>query len=363
MATQVSGEASLIRLVSATVALGEQAAGELEGLPESIQLVPWGWVRSTNGTFLVDDASAAEVVEAFRSQGTDLVIDYEHQSLGGRYASPDGLAPAAGWVSSLEVRPGEGIWGSVRWTPAAARRVLRREYRFLSPVVIIRKGDRKVVALDSVALTNRPAIAGMRPVINSRGELVMEPDEATGEGAAAEESAVEALAAAASAVAAPAVAVTGKEDGMQDELKQLRQLLSADEQASDGEVVRQACSRLADLLEASRQRDAEQRVICAMEAGKVCEAQKEWATRFALRDPAGFDEWVAEAPVVVPMGRVLPEGEGPEGPDDARRRGVIAAARREWRGNTLLQQLTNERAYVDEALQQAGAGLLTEQEM
>ena len=110
------------------------------------------------------------MLREFQRHGTDLVIDYEHQSLGGRYAAPNGLAPAAGWITAIEVRPGEGIWGRVRWTPAAARRVLRREYRFLSPVVIIRKEDRKVMALDSVALTNRPAIAGMRPVVNRRDE-------------------------------------------------------------------------------------------------------------------------------------------------------------------------------------------------
>jgi phage I-like protein len=283
------------------------------------------------------------VLSAFQNHGTDLVIDYEHQSLGGRYASPDGLAPAAGWVTGVEVRAGEGLWGTVRWTPAAARRILRREYRFLSPVVIIRKGDRKVVALDSVALTNRPAIAGMRPVINSRGDVVLEGDDAM-----ADEVQVD---------------VETKEDVMQQELTRLRQLLSVDEQTGDDEVVRQACSRLAGLLEDSRQREAEQRVVCAMQAGKVCEAQKGWATRYALRDPEGFDEWLDEAPVVVPLQRVLPEGEGAAEPDRPQRRSVIAAARTEWRANVLLQQLTNERAYVDEALQQSGEQMLGEQEL
>lgn len=340
MATEVPGQPTLVRIVSATVPLvgqGEQG----QTLPEEIQLVPWDWVRSTNGDFLVDQEAAEAVLREFQRHGTDLVIDYEHQSLGGRYAAPNGLAPAAGWITAIEIRPGDGIWGRVRWTPAAARRVLRREYRFLSPVVIVRKADRKVMALDSVALTNRPAIAGMRPVINRRDEQSY-----------AQHAEVEPV---------PAGQAQAKEDAMQDDLKQLRHLLSLDEQADAGEVVRQACSRLAALLEQTRQREATERVAGAMQAGKICEAQKDWAMRYALRDPNGFEAWAKEAPVLVPLQRIVPAGE-PTHTQDADRRAVIAAARREYRDNGLLQQLTGERAYVAEALEQAGLEPLTEQE-
>jgi phage I-like protein len=322
MGTKVTEGAEVIRIVSATVALVGQQETEEATAPERIQLLPWGWVRSSNGDFLVDREAAEAVVRHFRDQGTDLVIDYDHQSLGGRYAAPNGLAPAAGWVTSLEIEAGVGIWGQVRWTPAAARRVLRREYRFCSPVVIVRREDRKVMALDSVALTNRPAIAGMRPVVQANA----------------------------------------KEEAMQEELKQLRLLLSMDEQAAEADVVRQACSRLAELLEQSRQREAAERVTCAMQAGKVCEAQKDWATRYALRDPSGFEEWAKEAPVVVPMQRPGPQAGEPVDGQPVQRRAVIAAARGEWKANPLLQQLTGERAYVDEALAEAGQERLGEQE-
>jgi phage I-like protein len=342
MATEVLGEPPLIRIVSATVSLvGEDGEGRAS-LPEEIQLVPWDWVRSTNGDFLLDAEAAEAVLREFQRHGTDLVIDYEHQSLGGRYAAPNGLAPAAGWITALEIRPGDGIWGRVRWTPAAARRVLRREYRFLSPVVIIRKDDRKVMSLDSVALTNRPAIAGMRPVVNRRDEELRVQD--------------------AEAEPARQRQAQAKEDVMQDEIKQLRQLLSLDEQAEGTEVVRQACSRLADLLEQARQREATERVACAMQTGKVCEAQKDWATRYALRDPAGFEEWVKDAPVLVPLQRIAPQAGETADSQRSGRRTVIAAARGEYKANVLLQQLTAERAYVDEALEQAGLQRLAEQE-
>jgi hypothetical protein len=149
---------------------------------------------------------------------------------------------------------------------------------------------------------------------------------------------------------------------MQDELKQLRQLLSLDEQAEGTEVVRQACSRLADLLEQAHQREATELVACAMQAGKVCDAQKDWATRYALRDPGGFQEWAKEAPVLVPLQRIAPQAGESADAQRSGRRTVIAAARREYRGNGLLQQLTGERAYVAEALEQAGLEQLAEQE-
>jgi phage I-like protein len=39
-----------------------------------------------------------------------------------------------------------------------------QEYRYLSPVAIVRKEDMRMVALDSAALTNRPAIPRMEPL-------------------------------------------------------------------------------------------------------------------------------------------------------------------------------------------------------
>jgi phage I-like protein len=347
MASGVQGTEEVVRIVAATVSLQGEVDGVISRLPGRILLVPWGWVRSTNGDFLVDEAGAAAVLHEFQRHATDLVIDYEHQSLGGRYASPSGLAPAAGWVTSLEIDPGVGIWGQVRWTPAAARRVLRREYRFLSPVVIVHRENRKVMALDSAALTNRPAIAGMRSVLQQAKEAQGMAREQVGSQEGGQQ-----------ANQAQAGEVT-----MQEQCKQLRLLLSLDGQVEQAEVMRQACSRLTDLLEQARQREAQERVSCAMQAGKVCEAQKEWAARYALRDLPGFEEWVRQAPVLVPLQRVAPEMAGVSSPAPSTRRTMVAAARSEWKSNVLLQRLTGERAYVEEVLQQAGEDPLGEQEV
>ena len=66
-----------------------------ETIPSRILLAPWGQVESTNGSFVVDDDAAQMAVAAFEEHGTDLPIDFEHQTLGGVYASPSGQAPAA----------------------------------------------------------------------------------------------------------------------------------------------------------------------------------------------------------------------------------------------------------------------------
>ena len=110
--------------------------------------------------------SAALAVAAFEEHGPALPIDYEHQTLGGSYAAPDGQAPAAGWIKAMIAEPGSGLWAEIEWTEQAIQRLERKEYRYLSPVAIVRKVDRKLVAIHSAALTNKPAIVGMRPIVN-----------------------------------------------------------------------------------------------------------------------------------------------------------------------------------------------------
>ncbi|MFV1979492.1 MAG: phage protease, partial [Myxococcota bacterium] len=81
---------------------------------------------------------------AFADHATDTPIDYEHQTLGGSYASPNGQAPAAGWIKAIEAEPGVGLIASIEWTEQAKQMLAAKEYRYLSPVALIRKRDRKL---------------------------------------------------------------------------------------------------------------------------------------------------------------------------------------------------------------------------
>jgi len=308
--------------------------------PSTVLLAPWGEVNSANGTFVVDEDSARSVIEAFAEHGTDIPIDYEHQSLGGAYASPTGQAPAAGWIRALravmpeEAGDGEaGLLAEVAWTKAACERLSAKEYRYLSPVVIVRKSDRRMVALHSVALTNKPAIVGMKPIVNRQkaSEIVedgQEPSEAD---------------------ACCAIA-SGTERTV--EMLRMRLGLPAD---SDVEMVLETAEdRLATLTQEAAHRDASEKVAKAFKSGKLIAVQRDWATALALTDPAAFDTWAASAPQVVRLGQIeapMKDHFGHKGRDVE---AIIASARADFRSEPGLALVTSESAWVYQALREAG---------
>jgi phage I-like protein len=278
--------------------------------PTRVLLAPWGRVESANGDFVVDAESVAEAVAAFERQATDLPIDYEHQTLGGVYSSPTGQAPAAGWIKRLVGEVGVGLFAEIEWTPQGRSIVAAKAYRYLSPVAVVRRADRKLVGIHSAALTNKPAIRGMTPIVNGIHDS-----------GAADESPLELLRGALG--------------------------LSADRAAE--EVLIAAGARLATLQEETRRRRIDDRIGEALRAGKLAEAQRGWAERVLRRDEALFAEWLAAAPVLVPMGVTRP----PTSRGDVRRESVAAAARAEFRASRLLATLTTEEAYVADALRAA----------
>jgi len=298
-----------------TLATTSQQLADPPAIPDRVLLIPWGRVHSTNGEFVVDAASAAAALECFDTHATDLPIDYEHQTLGGRYSSPSGQAPAAGWIKGLDVVAGVGVFGQVEWTPAARGRLAAREYRYLSPVVIVDRDDRRLIALHSVGLTNKPAIAGARPLVNN-------------------------------------TRCNKETDPMDPSTQTLRERLGLDAEADDRQVLLAAAERI-DQLDASLARlDAERRVDAVVAAGKLLPAQRDWAIELVCKDPAAFEAWEATAPVVVTPGAIPPPDDAQLG--DRRRAAVIAKARSEYRGCQTLGGLCDERAYVDDALRDEG---------
>jgi phage I-like protein len=284
-------------------------------VPAQILIVPWGEVKSTAGSFVIDDEAAQATLAAFQEHGTDLPIDYEHQTLGGPYSSPNGLAPAAGWIKALRVvTPAEaddgnapGIWADVEWTADAAEKLSGKQYRYLSPVALVRREDRRVVGLHSVALTNKPAIVGMPPVVNRNAPQSFD---------------------------APAA------------IEDLRGLLSLDESATHDLIIVAAAQQIRAMQRTDDLREAAQRVERAMSAGKLSESQREWALTLAQRDPAEFDRWESAAPQLVPLGRCV-RPSASQADRNALRRSAEQAARAEYRANReLLEPLCTEEAYI-----------------
>lgn len=119
---------------------------------------------SDSETPMAFDASfRSGMISTFAKTGLDVQIDFNHLSAGGFFSYPsidDGAA--AGWVTSLEDRGADGLWGKFEWTERGLQAVRAREYRYLSPEFSFKHYDKNngttaaEPRLYAVALTNRP---------------------------------------------------------------------------------------------------------------------------------------------------------------------------------------------------------------
>ena len=304
------------------IAICSGEAVNVDNIPEEVKLLPLGHVHSQKGDFFVDSESAELIRKQFKSRKVDLVIDYEHQTL------KDVQAPAGGWIE--DVYKGEdAIIAKVRWTDKAKEYLKNLEYRYLSPVVITRKSDRKVIALHSAALTNTPAIDGMFALVNSMDMGDFEEDEEDVQmelkkiaellglpGTATQEDVEKALAAARAAVEANKTdggkAAEGTGETVPVANSVILSMLGLDVKAKTEDVAAAIMTLKAGhpdedihaLKQELLQRAAEDLVQTALKDGKITAAQKEWAAAYALSDKEGFKAFVDKAPVVVPVGKV-----------------------------------------------------------
>lgn len=358
-----AGRDVIERVVMQSTALDETDA------PARVLVAPWGEVRSTVGAFVLDEEAAARTIASFAAHGTDVPVDYEHQTLGGSFSAPNGQAPAAGWIKALiAVPPAQagragmpeqpGLWAEVVWTEQARAQLRNRQYRYLSPVALVRREDGRMIGLHSVALTNKPAIVGMRPLVNRAADREQRRAALVAAGSTVALAPIEAVAAPPppaaerppGEVSILPVAASGDAPVIDD----LRSLLGLDESASEDVIMLAAVERVRGLEREAAGRRAEERVARAAAAGKLTAPQRAWALDLALRDPRGFDAWERVAPLVAPLGRTS----APAFPADAgsaRRGSIEAAARSEYRANReLLERLCAEEAFVADSLRQAG---------
>lgn len=297
---------------------------DIGGAPEIISVLTLGHVVSSKGEFEVDEESFEAMKAQVAQRGVDLVVDYEHQTLGG------GQAPAAGWVKELILDDGK-IKARVEWTEKARQYLENKEYRYLSPVISVRKSDNKAIGIHSIALTNTPAIEHMDAIVNSLKfeggnntmELVKTLAELLGLGdGASEQQVVEALKACVQENKSLKEQVeAGKQPPAEDDKvvanKEVCELLGLKAGAPTAEVAAAIMSlksgvvggvNLVEQVKALEgklaDRDAEEAVEMALKAGKITPAQREWAKGYALKDLEDFKAFVEKAPQVVPMSEV-----------------------------------------------------------
>ena len=295
---------------------------DVTGAPEEIRILPLGMVKSQKGDFLVDDESVRLIIGRFKARRIDLVIDYEHQTLA------DVQAPAGGWVK--DIRKGEdALVAKVEWTAKAAEYLKNREYRYLSPVVFVRKKDGKACVLHSAALTNTPAIDGMFPIVNSMGaDIEMDmgagPEGGTMElkewaelfglpGTATEEEVKKAASDSVAAAKQLKELEKTKSGGGPAANNTILSLLGLKEDARTEEVAAQiqalkaggdARQEVLELKEKLQKMEAGETVKKALKEGRITAAQKDWAMEYALKDPEGFAKFTQLAPQAVPMGQM-----------------------------------------------------------
>ena len=111
------------------------------------------------GWNLTDDL-ANKLISTATRQRDRFLIDYDHQTL--HTQANGGKAPAAGWFSRLEWRPGDGLYAmGVEWTASAQAAIDAKEYRYISPVLTYDAATGDVTGLLMAALVNYPAIDGL----------------------------------------------------------------------------------------------------------------------------------------------------------------------------------------------------------
>jgi phage I-like protein len=124
------------------------------GAPEFIQLLPAGeHVTGRDGRSWLNDTPES-ILSEFEAANKDMPLDWEHST---ELKAPKGEpAPAAGWITDLELRDDGSLWGRVEWTEKGRQAVESREYRYLSPVFVYHEPTKRILQLTSAGLTNRP---------------------------------------------------------------------------------------------------------------------------------------------------------------------------------------------------------------
>jgi len=194
-------------------------------------------------------------------------------------------------------------------------------------------------------LTNKPAIAGMTPVVNRQSPATKSSPDTTA--AKSGPDAINDLLMIEETHRPGRSGQSTSSTNGEFELTTLRNVLQLDESAEPQAIVTAAVGRLRALEHAECRRAAADRVGGAFREGKLTTPQRDWAFELAMRDPVEFDRWRESAPVVVPLGRIASHTDQPS----LDSRAVEIAARAEWRANRgALERLCTEDAYAAAAV-------------
>jgi len=132
-----------------------------------IQITPAQDFTPSDGRLLdvpawrIDAGIAAQIIARF-NPAQPAVIDYEHQTMNKEKNGQP--APAAGWIRALVWIDGVGLHAKASFTERARQLIQAGEYQYFSPVIEYSQGSGVITRILMGALTNFPAISGMRPL-------------------------------------------------------------------------------------------------------------------------------------------------------------------------------------------------------
>ncbi|WP_289034393.1 phage protease [uncultured Roseibium sp.] len=311
MATTVNSPRSDTHLIAASDAVAASSDASAW-----IRLLPAGTFtcRDGRGPFHAGDSAALQAILSQTQSllaATEMMVDYDHQSIFGAVEGVGGTAKAAGWIKGFEIRD-DGIYGQVEWTEAASAAIKAREYRYISPLFTVEKTTGKVMALRNAALVNMPAldleaIAARFSSSTSREPKVIPMKQialALGlAGTASEAEILAAIAATQQTQAAIAAAAGLEPTATSDDITAAIRLAAETATPDPAKYVPidQVTAMQADLKALKQEHDSDkagQLVAAAIEAGKLSPALKDWGMELCLADPAKFTTFTASAPTL-----------------------------------------------------------------
>ena len=281
----------------------------LDAVPDAIQLLPEGSFRATDGrpteidAWKLDATGAQRLIAQAAARANPYLIDYEHQTLLSKNNGQP--APASGWFTRLEWRPGSGLWAvGVEWTERAHAMIAAREYRFISPVFMYDKHGR-VTRLLHIALTNDPALDGMAAVAALNLNLDSQPAQDT-------------------RMNPEMLKLLGlPEDATEDQaLSALKNVLAKLDAAQSGMAELKAQSvpmsamqalhdQVATLSAQSVARDIDDLVKPALEDGRLLDALEPWARELGQSNFAALKQYLDKAPTLTALTSAQTEGRKP----------------------------------------------------
>lgn len=254
------------------------------GAPEWVHLIPAGRIEGRDGR-VFELADPAGLILAFQSGGIDLPVDYEHQN-DKPEAKLKGPVPAAGWIKELKADE-TGIWGRVEWTATAREMIAKKEYRYLSPVILHNKAG-QIMRLKGAGLVHNPNL--YLTALASQEDRMNPTPPAKPQGTPDAMSPADFMAELASLLDLP------PETPPKELLAKLKAKMTAQPNPADFMPVKAVQSMLAE-RRMERSAVAEERIAAKVERarreGYITPALEDWAVSLCRSDEAAFDAFCA----------------------------------------------------------------------